>query len=218
VTGPPFVPWPSGLVLVLASHSPRRAELLRSAGIPFAVEPCRVPEATLAAALTPQDGIGPAGTVTDPIRYARGLAAAKAGATLRRLPDRLVLGADTVVVIDDAVLEKPADAEEAVALLLRLSGRRHTVVSAIALSGPPAMRPWVGHEETVVEFLPLEEEAIRRYVATGEPMDKAGAYGIQGYGAMMVRGIAGCYFNVMGLPLALLGRALREILPRPEGR
>ena len=122
-----------------------------------------------------------------------------------------MLGADTIVVLDGAVLEKPADASDAHAMLARLSGREHVVISAIALLTADG-RTWSGHERTEVAFLPLESGAIARYVATGEPLDKAGAYGIQGYGALMVRGLRGCYFNVMGLPLALLGRALRETL------
>lgn len=199
----PFVDWPAGEVLVLASRSPRRAELLRTAGIPFEQRPVGDVEAEHAARL--------AALHDQPDRYAEELARLKAAAACELMPGRLVLGADTIVVLAGEVLEKPEDPDAACAMLARLSGRRHTVISAIAFCGGP-FRHWVGHERTEVEFLPLDRRAIARYVATGEPMDKAGAYGIQGFGALMVRGVNGCYFNVMGLPLALMGNALREIL------
>ncbi len=204
----PFVNWPEGLELVLASRSPRRAELLQVAGIPFVIEPAPDVEAELAATLT--------NIHHQPDLYAMTLAAAKAQAVADKNPARLVLGSETIVVIDGDILEKPVDVEDAVALLSRLSGRKHTVISAIALCGGAAGMPGLqAYEETGVEFLPLDEATIRRYVATGEPMDKAGAYGIQGYGALMVHAVQGCYFNVMGLPLALLGETLRSILSAP---
>ena len=203
MTVSPFVPWPPGEVLVLASRSPRRAELLRTAGLPFEQRPAGDVEGEHAARL--------GALHADPDRYSEELARLKAQAVCELAPGRLVLGADTIVVLDGEVLEKPRDAAEARAMLGRLSGRWHTVISAIALCGGPHRR-WVGHERTEVEFLPVGAGAIARYVASGEPMDKAGAYGIQGLGALMVRGVRGCYFNVMGLPLALLGRALREVL------
>jgi septum formation protein len=203
VTDHPFVPWPDGEVLVLASRSPRRAELLATVGLPF--------EIVTPADLEPPPGQTPPAAAADPARYAETLAAAKAADVSDRRPGRLVLGADTIVLIGGAVLEKPRDAADAAAMLARLAGRAHVVITAIALADG-RRAPWVGHERTTVRFLPLEAAAIARYVATGEPLDKAGAYGIQGYGAMMVGGVDGCYFNVMGLPLALLGRALREVL------
>ena len=204
----PFIPWPDGLELVLASRSPRRSELLAVAGIPFICEPAGDIEAVAAAELLA------AGTAPD--RYARELARVKAADVADRHPGRLVLGADTVVILDGDILEKPVDEADAERLLGRLSGRRHTVISAIALVGGPAGPDGVtDHEETVVEFLPLDPASISRYVRTGEPMDKAGAYGIQGYGALMVRGVDGCYFNVMGLPLARLGALLRRVLDLP---
>lgn len=200
----PFVDWPKDLVLVLASRSPRRAELLAVAGIPHEVVPAGDIEADLAGALLDRR--------VDPATYAMTLATAKAGDVASVLPGRLVLGADTVVVLDGDILEKPRDTEEAVQLLARLSGRRHTVISAVALVGGPAgPEPMAVHEETRVQFRDLEDSAIAKYVATGEPMDKAGAYGIQGYGALMVRRIEGCYFNVMGLPLARLGELLKGV-------
>ncbi len=204
MTVTPFVDWPADLVLVLASASPRRAELLRVAGIPFEVVPAAGAEPAHAARLNRQR---PA-----PARYAEELAEAKAAAVAAKLPGRLVLGADTVVILDGEILEKPADSDEAARILTRLSGRRHRVITALALLGGPAIPRWAGHAETAVEFLDLSAAAIDRYLATGEPFDKAGAYGIQGFGAMMVRRVEGCYFNVMGLPLALLGEALRSVL------
>jgi len=199
----PFVPWPEGEILILASKSPRRAELLRTAGIPFEVQPAGEVEEEHAGRLAALGG--------QPERYAEELARLKAAAVAVDRPGQLVLGSDTIVVLDGEVLEKPRDEAEARAMLARLSGRRHVVISAVALQMGDEDR-WLGHERTEVDFLPLEAHAIARYVETGEPMDKAGAYGIQGYGALMVRGVRGCYFNVMGLPLALLGRALRETL------
>lgn len=202
----PFVDWPVDQCLVLASQSPRRAQLLEIAGIPFEKIPAGDIESELAARLLLEN--------TPPERYAELLAQAKARDVVDRMPGRLVLGCDTVVVLDGDILEKPANIAEAVDLLGRLSGRRHTVISSLALLGDPAGNEFLTHEKTSVEFLPLSAEAIRKYVATGEPMDKAGAYGIQGYGAMMVRGIEGCYFNVMGLPLARLGGLLRQVFPK----
>jgi nucleoside triphosphate pyrophosphatase len=201
----PFIVWPQGLEIVLASRSPRRAELLQVAGIPFMVIPAPDVESDLAKTLTDLH--------SRPHVYAMELAAAKAQAVSEINPGRLVLGSDTIVVLDGDILEKPVDRDDAVDLLSRLSGNRHTVISAISLCGGPAGHPGKSvFEETEVEFLTLDKEAIVRYVATGEPMDKAGAYGIQGFGALMVRSVRGCYFNVMGLPLALLGDTLRSVL------
>ncbi len=205
----PFVPWPDDHTLVLASASPRRADLLRVAGIPFEIRTAPEAEAGVAARVGRDD----------PAYYAVTLAEAKAEAVAATLPGRLVLGADTVVVLDGEILEKPLDAADAARMLGDLQGRRHTVVTAIALLGA-ANGPLTAAEHTDVEFLPLDSATIERYVATGEPMDKAGAYGIQGYGAMMVRRVEGCYFNVMGLPLARLAGLLREALgaTTPNGR
>lgn len=214
MTTSPFVDWPDGEVLLLASQSPRRAELLELAGLPFAVERPGDVEAEMSAAL------GAAGAA--PEAYALALARAKAADVAARCPGRLVLGADTIVVVDGDVLEKPRDRDDAARLLGRLSGRRHTVITAIALcraavdgAGDEVLAEELDlavAESTDVEFLPLGRSAIADYIATGEPMDKAGAYGIQGYGAMMVRRVEGCYFNVMGLPLARLGLLLGQAL------
>jgi len=201
----PFVPWPADLVLLLASASPRRAELLRVAGIPFEVLPAPEAEASEAAAVATS-------AANDPARYAQALASAKTEAVWRQFPERLVLGADTVVVQRGDILEKPRDRADAVRCLTRLAGESHRVITALCLRGGPAGTVWTDWEQTVVEFLPLTSAAIERYCDTGEPFDKAGAYGIQGYGSLMVRRINGCYFNVMGLPLALLGQALTSAL------
>jgi septum formation protein len=108
------------------------------------------------------------------------------------------------------------DTADAARILARLAGRTHQVITSLALVGGPARTPWTGFEQTTVEFMPLSVRAIERYIATGEPFDKAGAYGIQGFGSLMVRRVEGCYFNVMGLPLALLGEALREVLDQND--
>lgn len=170
--------------LVLASRSPRRRQLLEMLGIPHLVSAADVQE-------IPLPGEAPGA-------YARRLARDKA----RAVPGALVLGADTIVVLDDTLLEKPADAEDAVRMLMRLQGRRHEVTTAICL-----IADGVTHEAadtTAVTFRPGTEAQLRAYVATGEPMDKAGAYGIQGYGAALVERIEGDFFSVMGLPLRLV--------------
>ena len=204
----PFVPWPEGRRLVLASRSPRRAQLLETVGLPFTVRPAADVEEVLAARLQAER--------VHPARYAELLADAKARDVAAACPDELVLGADTVVLLDGEILEKPADAADARRLLGLLSGRTHAVISAIVLVGGAAGRGLAVHERTEVDFVHLDPAWIADYVATGEPMDKAGAYGIQGYGAMMVAGIRGCYFNVMGLPLARLGALLRTVLAEED--
>ncbi len=167
--------------LVLASQSPRRRQLLEMLGIPVVVRPSTVPEVR-------QPGEAP-------LAYASRLARAKATS----VAGRLVLGADTIVVLDEDILEKPTDAADAVGMLRRLQGRTHRVVTAVALHG--AGGTWEAMDETAVTFRALPEELLWAYVATGEPMDKAGAYGIQGYGAALVERIEGDFFSVMGLPL-----------------
>jgi septum formation protein len=178
-------------VLVLASGSPRRRQLLEMLGIPIEVRPPHVPEVR-------NPGESPQAYVE---RLAREKAASVAGP--------LVLGADTTVVVDGEVLEKPVDAADALRMLRRLQGRVHQVITAIALKTPDAMLG--ATDVTAVTFRPADDDALRAYVATGEPMDKAGAYGIQGYGAALVERIDGDFFGVMGLPvrlvLDLLGRA-----------
>lgn len=185
--------------LILASSSPRRAEVLRNAGFVFEVVPSTADEAE--------------GEKGNPAALAERLARRKAEEVAARFAAQdgvVVLGADTVVVVDDALLGKPASAEEAIAMLSRLSGRAHEVITGVALAAPGTTRRALAHEMTRVFFRPLTRQEIEAYVATGEPMDKAGAYAVQGQGARLVTRVEGCYFNVMGLPVALVDRLLRE--------
>jgi septum formation protein len=176
---------------VLASASPRRVELLRSAGFEFDVIPAEVDEA-IDVEETP-DG------------YARRVAQLKAQAVAGRVSGRVVLAADTIVVVDHEVLGKPADAADARRMLRRLSGREHVVMTAICLiSEGGAKRIQTAVARTTVEFAPLSQAEIDWYVATGEPMDKAGAYAVQGLASRFVTRIDGSYSNVVGLPVAVV--------------
>jgi len=185
--------------LILASASPRRRELLANAGFAFEVAPAEVDESYTAG--------------EDPAAFAERLALHKAEAVARRFSppeDVVVLGADTVVVADGEVLGKPASADDARAMLRKLSGIIHRVITGVALAAPGTSRRAGGHEVTRVYFRPLTEEEIAAYVATGEPLDKAGAYAAQGQASRFVTRVEGCYFNVVGLPVALVDRLLRE--------
>ena len=181
-------------MLVLASASPRRQELLRSAGISFEVQPADIPENAL-----------PGEAAKD---CAERLARDKALAVARRRPHDFVLGADTVVVVDGQLLGKPTDAADAARMLRLLSGREHQVITGVCLvvSGQPT----VASETTVVTMSEITEKDIADYVASGEPMDKAGAYAIQGLASRWIPRIEGDYSNVVGLPVALVLRMLRE--------
>lgn len=172
--------------ILLASASPRRQELLRQVGLSFQVIPSSVDERAVAAPT-------PAGLVEQ-------LAVAKARDIAARHPGALVIGADTIVVVDGEILGKPDSRADAIRMLEQLSGRPHEVMTGVALV--QGDRELVGHEVTAVTFLPLTRAQIERYADSGEPMDKAGAYGIQGRAAAMISGIQGDYFNVVGLPLA----------------
>lgn len=190
--------------IILASNSPRRRELLAQIGIrDFQILSPDVDEAV-------EPGLSPARMVEALSLRKAQAAAGRAGA------DDLILAADTVVALDGRVLGKPRDQEEAFAMLSALSGREHRVYTGVTvLRGGQAATE---HEETAVAFRALSPEEIRDYIATGEPMDKAGAYGIQGVGALLVQGIRGDYCNVVGLPLFRLGRMLSGFgvkLPRP---
>ena len=176
--------------LVLASSSPRRRQLLEMLGIRVTVRPPHVAEVR-----RPGE---------PPRTYVERLAREKASA----VEGELVLAADTTVVIDEEVLEKPIDAADAVRMLERLAGRTHEVITAVALRANGTMRQ--ATDLTRVTFRPADRELLQAYVATGEPMDKAGAYGIQGYGAALVDRIEGDFFGVMGLPLRLVLRLLEE--------
>ena len=181
--------------LILASASPRRAELLRNVGIAFTVEPAHVPEQALPG--------------EPPLLYAQRLARDKSRSIFARHPDKVVLGADTVVVADEHLLEKPRDAEDAARMLRLLSGRVHQVITGVCLVAPNFEQ--VEAEMTEVRFSRLSDAEIVAYVATGEPMDKAGAYAIQGVASRWVESIDGCYFNVVGLPVPRVYRMLQRL-------
>ena len=180
--------------IILASHSPRRRELLGQMGITeFQIISPDVDESV-------EPGLSPAEMVEVLSLRKAGAAAEKAGA------EDIVIAADTVVALDGSVLGKPRGEADAFAMLSSLSGREHHVYTGMTvLQGDRAVTE---HEETAVAFRALEPDEIWGYIATGEPMDKAGAYGIQGYGCVLVEGISGDYYNVMGLPVCRLARML----------
>jgi septum formation protein len=187
-------------MLVLASASPRRQDLLRNAHISFAVQPADINE-------TPRAG-------EDPRPYAERLAREKALAVWQTRPHDVVLGADTIVVIDQTILGKPADAADAARMLRLLSGRSHQVITAVCIVRPGKLSAQehevtTASEATLVTMHELSEEEIQEYIATGEPMDKAGAYAIQGVASRWIPRIEGDYSNVVGLPVALVYRILR---------
>ena len=183
------------LKVILASQSPRRRQLLALVGIDHDVRPADVDESLVVGEL--------------PEQYAERLAREKVEVVAATERDALIIGADTTVVIDNIVLGKPLDVGDAERMLRMLSGRSHTVITAVAASC--GGRTVSGVELVDVTFRPLDDEEIRQYVATGEPMDKAGAYGIQGYGATIVRRIDGDYFAVMGLSLVRVVALMREL-------
>ena len=198
-------------MLILASASPRRSELLTQIGYSFQVRPAHIPEDPF-----PDE---------DPIAYVTRLARQKAEAVFKEImganasdkrasaapqvpcaPPLVVLGADTTVTLDSHILGKPENAADAARMLRLLSGRTHRVITGVAVVS--AERTEVAAEVTSVRFLTLSNEEIAAYIATGEPMDKAGAYAIQGRAARWIPRIEGCYFNVVGLPLALVSTLL----------
>ena len=181
--------------IILASQSPRRRELLERMGISeFEIIPARGEE-NIVPGLTPE-------ALVEALSRQKCLEVA----AVHR--EALVIAADTVVAVEGRVLGKPRSKAGAEEVLSLLSGREHRVCTGLSLSQGGRLR--TGHEATAVRFRPLTREEIRRYVSTGEPMDKAGAYGIQGYGCLLVEGIVGDYYNVMGLPVCRLGRMLAE--------
>ena len=183
--------------LVLGSASPRRAELLRAAGIEFDVVHGDVDESVHPEEL--------------PEAYVRRLADEKARAVASGVPDRLVLAADTTVLIDEVMLGTPADDADAKRMLYLLSGRTHQVLTAVAVYRSGMSGPLTEIERTEVEFASLTEFEVDWYVATGEPRDKAGAYAIQGYASRFVTRIDGSYSNVVGLPIALVYQMLKGL-------
>ncbi len=199
--------------IVLASQSPRRRQLLELIGLSFDVDPADVDE-TYPPGEPPPD-------------HARRLAVEKAQAVMLRRPQALVVGSDTVVVVEGELLGKPRDEAEALAMLMRLQGREHEVHTGIAVGAPRELlggvsartppgptlvaRVAAGVETVRVKFRPFDEATAREYIATGEPMDKAGAYGIQGYGAAIVECIEGDYCAVMGLPIGRMLGLMRQL-------
>jgi septum formation protein len=185
--------------LILASQSPRRQELLQVLGQPFDVIPSDVDEAA-----APND--------LAPATLARWLAEQKAADVARRHPGAFVIGADTIVLLGDQVMGKPADLADARRMLRALSGATHRVITGIAVQreGPEPLH-LADVVETEVTFRPLTDHEIEAYLLTGEPMDKAGAYAIQGYGALLAAGIRGDYPNIVGLPVSRLAELLRSV-------
>jgi septum formation protein len=188
--------------LVLASRSPRRIEILRGLEFEFTAVPAR-------------DHVENGAACADPIERAVLLARLKAADVSPKYPRSTVIGADTIVVIDREVLEKPADDAEAARFLKKLSGREHVVITGVAVRREHDGLELSGKELTRVRFRDLTDGDIARYVASGEGRDKAGSYAVQGLGAGLVRSIDGCFYNVVGLPVSLLLELLRKVRPLP---
>ncbi len=194
------------LPLILASGSPRRSMLLSQVGIPYEVQVSGVDES---------DAV-----FDDPAEGARSLALRKAMAVASRQKEsgRIVLGADSIVVVGGDVLGKPADVDDAFRMLKRLVGQTHHVITGIALVESGTGRSTQAHEQTLVQMRPCTDDEISAYVATGEPMDKAGSYGAQGQGAALVERVEGCFNNVIGLPVSRLIVELRLFVIGSSGR
>ncbi|MBM2816225.1 MAG: Septum formation protein Maf [Ignavibacteria bacterium] len=193
----------SGLIglkipIVLASQSPRRQHLLERLGFQFTIEPAHIEENEL--------------ENEEPSQHVMRLALEKARAIAKtKSVPALVIGADTIVFLEGAILNKPENKSDAIQMLSRLSGREHTVFSGVALVESCTRKSVVEYEKTLVEFRNLSDEEISAYVESGSPLDKAGAYGVQDdFGAVFVRRIEGCYYNVVGLPLQLLYLMMRD--------
>lgn len=182
--------------IILASASPRRRELLRQVGLQFSVAPADVDESIMPGETAEQ--------------YAVRIALDKARAAAKRAAEGLVIAADTIVVLDGEIMGKPVDRRDAERMLSMLSGRMHRVITGVAVVEARSGRESVKSAATKVWFRDLSSAEIAAYAATGEPLDKAGAYGIQGKGALLVEKIEGCYFNVVGLPLSLLDTMLLD--------
>jgi septum formation protein len=187
----------SGPEIILASSSPRRADLLAAIGVDFQIVPSLIHERA-----HPNEPPGD---------YITRLARAKVVAVARQREAGLIIGADTVVVLDGSLMEKPADQQDARRMLNELSGRWHAVLTGVALFDAASHREVADYEKTLVRFSRLTDREIDWYVESGEPMDKAGAYGIQGLAAMFVEEIAGNYSNVVGLPIPLVYRLARRL-------
>lgn len=182
--------------IILASSSPRRRELLQSLGLAFEVNASNVDETT-------EPGLGPVEVVEQ-------LSLRKAQAVAKGIVDAVIIGSDTIVVLDEDILGKPNDEQDAFGMLERLQGRSHHVYSGVTCIDTGMNKTLTSHRKTRVHMKPLSHDLIQRYIATGEPMDKAGSYAIQGIGATLIESIEGCYFNVVGLPLFLLSEQLEQ--------
>ena len=182
--------------LILASASPRRQELMEMLGFNFTIVPSKVDEEKY--------------MELKPVEMVKELARAKAEKVAGFVENTVVIGSDTVVVLDDEILGKPSDQSEAVAMLKKLQNRKHSVFTGIAICGTVSGRVKVDYDKTDVFMRPISDEDIIGYVNTGEPMDKAGAYGIQGVGGIFVEKIEGSYFTVMGLPIHKLVLILKS--------
>lgn len=204
MTGPDFTRhtlWPGKIVL--ASASPRRRHLLGQLGVDLEVRPPDLEERS-----RPGES---------PEAQAERLAREKVGAIAIDSPHELVVGADTLVVVDDRVLGKPRDPADARRMLRELAGRTHHVITGVAVAHEG--RVVSGHERTAVRFRPLEDPEIEAYVDSGEPLDKAGAYGAQGLGSLLIAEVHGCFYNVVGLPLVRLLELIRGLkVPQVEDR
>lgn len=191
--------------LILASQSPRRVALLRQIGLAPRIIPSGIAEEF--------------DLSTSPAQNAMRLAHTKALDVGRGVTNAIVIGADTVVVLDGEYLGKPKDPSDATNMLERLSGKTHVVVTGVAILDRPSDRSVVQNEETRVTFRSIPREEIEAYVGQGSPMDKAGAYGIQDdYGAVFVSRIEGCYYNVVGLPLSKFHMMLQEFISQLDGQ
>ncbi len=188
---------PPSVQIVLASGSPRRRELLEQIGLPFSVVPSCAEE-TIPEGLTPYLAV-------------QSLSLLKATDVAKsQQDDVLIIGADTIVVLEDEILTKPQDAQDAANMLRRLSGKRHSVLTGLTVFRRKDGKSVSVTEETAVYFKELTEQEIASYINSKEPLDKAGAYGIQGLGGLWIDKIEGDYYNVVGLPLAKLGKLLHE--------
>mgnify|MGYP000061584076 CR=1 FL=1 len=181
--------------LILASASPRRRELLKILGLDFEVIPSQVEEKI---------------TAKEPTLIVTSLAEQKARDVAKRVKEGLVIGADTIVTLEGTILGKPKSKEEAAKMLSMLSGKEHHVITGVALIDVTSQKSLVDYELTKVFFRDLTAEEIESYVRTNEGFDKAGAYAIQGIGSLLVKGIEGCYFNVVGLPLTKIYLLLKN--------
>jgi septum formation protein len=186
--------------IILASESPRRLELLKMIGLNFAVHPSQIEE-------TYQDHL-------TPVEYALDNAKRKSEKIAEKYPASLIISADTIVTCENEVLEKPQDERHAYKILNKLSGRTHEVITAFGICRINSGISVFDYEMTRVTFRRLTDDEIHAYIKTGEPFDKAGGYGAQGYGSLLIERVEGCYFNVVGLPLAKFYTMLKTFCTR----